>query len=191
MSGTSDNARVWTDGSVAVGEDLDVVLPDDIVTALAAGFHDLGLLTEDGFTDTTSYGTNDDKFAYGGQLVRQVRGKYKQTFKFAAMENNGLVYQLRNPGSTSETAGGLTTNTVKVPTKTSLFLPFVITLQDGDINRRRIIPKGQVFRDGDGTISDAEIELFGFEVVVIPDDQGVLYIDITDDPGAEVTVVLG
>lgn len=99
MAGTTTNPRVWFNADVYVAP-VGTAQPTDTTTALNAALKPLGLLSEDGMTETRG-DTTDDKYAWGGILVRTTRSKHKRTFKVAALENNSTVFALVNPGSTS------------------------------------------------------------------------------------------
>lgn len=182
MAGDTDNPRVWVNADVLTAP-LNSTPPDDIDTPWDAAFETLGLLSEDGMVEARTESVND-KYAYGGILVRTTRSKHKRTIKVTALENNPVVYDLVDPGSTAESTAGVTTRTVVVPQPNRRM--FGIETIDGDIVRRRVIASGEVIEVGNITTSDEEIEMFELTINIYPDADGVLYTDITNDPQAEI-----
>ncbi len=181
MAGDTANARVWLMGDVYVAP-TDAVAPTDVASALDSDFEALGLLSaDDGLTESREE-TITDHHAWGGILVRTTRSKHMRTFTVTALEDNAVLFDLLNPGSEVSTDGDTTTRTVKTPTTARK--SFVIETHDGDITRRRYIPTGEAFPDGDVQANEEGIETRGVLIKVYPDSDGVLFHDITDDPQA-------
>lgn len=180
MAGDTDNPRIWGGGDVYVAP-VGTPAPTNIATALNAGFKPLGLLDESGMVESRDE-TITDYWAWGGILVRTTRSKHKRTIKVTALESNPVVYDLVNPGSDETESGSISTRTVKVPTANPK--AFVIETTDGDITRRRYIPRGEVLEVGDITAADEEMEMFELTITVYPDADGVLWKDISDDAQA-------
>lgn len=180
MAGSTENPRIWLNADVYVA-DYGTAGPTDIATDWPAGFEPLGLLSQDGMTETRDETVNDH-FAWGGILVRTTRSNHKRSFTVIALEDNPVVFGLVNPGSEAATVGDITTRTVKVPGVD--VRAFGLELRDGDITRRRVIPRGEVVAVGDITRSEAAMEMYELTINVYPDGEGVLYLDITDDPQA-------
>jgi len=181
MAGDIDNPRIWLNADVYVA-DPGTAAPTGVADAWPAGWEPLGLLSQDGMTETREQEVTDH-FAWGGILVRTTRSNHKRTIVVTALEDNPVVFGLVNPGSESETVGGITTRTVKVPGKDPR--AFGLELRDGDITKRRIIPRGEVVTVGEVTRSEDEMEMWELTINVYPDADGVLYTDITDDPQAD------
>ncbi len=180
MAGDIDNPRVWVNADVYVGP-TDATAPDDIDTPLDTDFEALGLLGEDGMTESRDE-DKTDHYAWGGILVRTTRSKHKRTIKVIALEDNPVVFDLVNPGSDVETVGDVTTRTVKTPQPNKK--SFVFETTDGDITRRLYVPTGEVLDVGDIESSDSAMTQKELTVTVYPDSDGVLYIEITNDPQA-------
>lgn len=179
MAGDTANPRIWLGADVFVAP-VGTTAPTDLTTALNASFKALGLLSEDGMTESREQ-DSEDKHAYGGLLVRTVRSKHKRTIKVTALEDNLVVWGLVNPGSTAATASGVTTRTVKVPSASDP-RAWVLELVDGAVKKRRAIPKGEVVEVADVTISDSEISMYELTIVVYPAADATLYKDIDNDP---------
>lgn len=183
MAGDTGNPRIW-EGADAYAAPLGTTAPTDVSTAWAVGWLPLGLLSEDGASESRDQDMTDH-YAWGGILVRTTRSKHKRTITITALEDNLTVFGLVNPGSTAVTATGTTTRTVKVPTSDPR--AFGLELRDGDVKKRRVIPRGEVVEVGEVSLSDSEMTAFELTINVYPDSSGVLYMDITDDPQAVVT----
>lgn len=182
MAGDTSNPRVWANADVFTAA-LGTTPPSDIATAWGGAWDDLGLMSEDGFTESAADAV-DDKYAYGSILVRTTRSKHKRAIKVYALEDNPTVFGLVNPGSTAVSAGGITTRGIHVPATNRR--AFGLELRDGDITKRRIIPSGEIMNVGDIKIADTELEVKELDITIYPDSTGLLYIDITDDPQAVV-----
>src|SRR6478609_8963943 len=101
MSGNTANARLWTDADVWVASSLATANPADGNTPFGAGWNLLGLLDgDDGIPETRDEDT-DDKYAWGGILVRTSRAHFKLTKSFSALEDNAYTRSLLWPGSTT------------------------------------------------------------------------------------------
>src|SRR5690348_2268625 len=99
MAGDPANPRIWVGADVYVAP-LGSTAPTDVTTVLNASFVAIGLLSDDGITESRDQDSTDH-YAYGGQLVRTSRSKFKRTFEVTAIEDNKTVWQLLNPGSTA------------------------------------------------------------------------------------------
>lgn len=182
MAGTVANPRIWLLGDVYAGA-VGTTAPTDTSTSLNAAFKALGLLSEDGVTESRDEDVTDH-FAWGGILYRTTRAKHKRTFKVMCLEDNQYVFDLVNPGSTDSTATGTTTRTVKVPTSNPM--AFVIELTDGAYIARKSIPRGEVIEVGDVVYGEADAAMRELTIAVYPTSAGVLYTEITTDPAAAV-----
>src|SRR5687768_10959035 len=105
MAGDVANPRIWTNADVYTAP-LGTTAPTDVAAAWGAGWDPVGLLAEDGLTESRDSDSNDF-YAWGGTLIRTVRSKHKRTFTVTALEDSHLVWELTNPGSTAATATGI------------------------------------------------------------------------------------
>lgn len=184
MSGDIENIRVGA-GSEIFSAPLDATAPTDLDSALDAAFEGVGLIGEDGVSNAREQ-SSDDKYAMGRNglvLVRTVRSKKKESFKFVLLENTDLAFRLKNPGSASENLGGGVTKrtyVVEQPDRRS----WVVEILDGDIITRRYYPTAEIVEVGE--VKDADSELAGPEVTVnvYPDADGVKFYEFTNDPAA-------
>ena len=174
------NPRIWTDADVYVA-DVGSTAPTDTATAWAAAWEAVGLLSEDGLSEARD-DDETDHFAYGSILVRTTRSKHKRTMVVTVLEDNPVVFDLVNPGSTAATATGTTTRTVKVPQPNPK--AFGLELRDGDVTMRRVIPRGEAFVSADVEVTDSAMRQYELTINVYPAADGTLYIELTDDPQA-------
>lgn len=181
MAGDISNPRFWVNADVYVAN-VGTTAPTDVSAAWGAGWDNVGLLTEDGMTESRNEDVADH-YAYGGILIRTTRAKHKRTLAFGALEENDVVFGLVNPGSTrGAPASGVVTATIKVPGPNPK--AFGLELRDGPIIKRRFIPKGEVVAVADTTISDNAPVSFGLTVNIYPASDGTLYYDVSNDPQA-------
>lgn len=184
MAGSPDNPRLWLGADLWVaplGTELPAALSDPMTKVDA--WKAVGLLSEDGASESRDEDSNDF-YAWGGKLIRTQRSKHKRTITITALEDNPVVFDLVNPGSSAATSGDVTTRTVKVPK--SQIQSFVLELHDGDITKRRHIPRGEVTEVGEVTLSESDLQAYELTVTIYPDADDVLYLDVTDDPQAVV-----
>lgn len=182
MAGDTANPRVWINADVFTAP-TGSTAPTDTTAGLDVAWEALGLLSEDGATEQRG-DTIDDKYAWGSILVRTTRSKHKRTIKVIALEDNPVVFGLLNPGSDAASVSGVTTRNVHVPGPNRV--AFILETSDGDIIRRRVIPTGEIMAVADVLMSDSELTKYELDITVYPDADGILYIDITDDPQAVV-----
>lgn len=180
MAGDTDNPRIWVNAD-AYTAPLGSTQPTDTTTAWDAAWDALGLLSDDGATESRNEDSTDH-YAWGGVLVRTTRSKHKRTMVITALEDNDVVFDLVEPGSTAVTAGGVTTRTVMVPIPNIRM--FGLELVDGTVTKRRVIPRGEVTSVGDIALQDSDMTAYELTISIYPDGDGVLYYDITDDPQA-------
>lgn len=182
MAGDTDNPRIWEGADFYVG-DVGATAPTDVTSDWGADWDPIGLIDEDdGVVQTRDQDVNTH-YAYGGILVRTTRSKHRRQIKVTALEDSALVFGLVNPGSTSDTAGGVTTRTVMVPV--SDLRAFGAELRDGGITSRLIIPRGEVVEVGDQEAHDDNMTTYPLTIDIYPDADGVLFYELTDNPAAE------
>lgn len=176
MAGDANNTRVWQTADVYTAV-LGTALPTDTSTALAAAWKLIGLLNGDeGITESRDEDT-DDKYAWGGILVRTVHSHHKRSFNFTAFETNDNVFALVNPGSAVPTVATLTrTSIVKVPVYTPQAM--VIELTDGARKKRITCTRVETAEIGDREIAEQDLESWPVTVNVIPNTSSVLYTEI-------------
>lgn len=166
MSGNTENARLWADADVYIGEDLTAANPADVSTAFGATWGLVGLLNgEDGFTEAREEETSDH-YGWGGILIRTARRNFKLTKKFSALEDNAITRALLWPGSAA--------GQIIVPRPIPVKLAF--ETRDGDKIRRLITKRYAVITvDGDVTENESDLTKYELLATIYPDATGVLF----------------
>jgi hypothetical protein len=180
MAGDTANPRVWVNADVYVAP-VGTAGPTNTSTALIAAWLPVGLLSEDGMTEAREDDV-DDKYAWGGILVRTTKSRHKRSFAVTVLEDNKVLRGILNPSGSSVTATGVTTRVVKVPGPD--VRAWVIELKDGTIIKRIHIPRGEVVEVGERTFSDSELSMVELTINVLPASDGTLYNEITNDTQA-------
>lgn len=183
MAGDVNNPRIWEGADVYVAP-YGTSGPTDVSTDWSASWEPLGLLSEDGMSESRDQDSTDH-YAYGGILVRTTRSKFKRQLKVTCLEDNPTVWGLVNPGSSSNTVGGLTTRQVKNPTKNVIALGFEVA--DGDVITRRIVARCELTNIGEVKFADSDMTGYELTFTIYPVSD-LLYTDITNDAQAAPSV---
>lgn len=179
----ADNVRRTSSGGVRVAP-IGTTAPADLVTAYAAGWLELGWLSEDGITETPNQDVTEFK-GLGGVTVRKVISSSETTFQFTIIERNGPTWDLYYPGSTRTTAAGITTLIVKSPVADPR--AFAFDVLDGAANHTRIeVPKGEISERGELVFKSDEMEAYQFTMTCYPAADGETYRKITNDAAVAV-----
>jgi hypothetical protein len=165
--------RAYQNGSVSVtGYGVTgTALPTDATTGLIAAYKDVGTITDDGITDSTSQDSTDFYSWQGNTLVATLLGQYNKTFKFAASETNGQTLALLYPGSTLTQTGTGVTVAEKPPVKDVRTWVFHGISDSGKL-QRVVIPLGQVSERGDLVWSSKDLTVYEFTVKCFVDASG-------------------
>lgn len=157
-----------------------VTLPTNATSSLSGSFSEVGAITEDGVTDTSSLEFNDIYMWQGNTLAVSLPGQNSQTFKFAAMEMNLTTVGLAFPGSTiTQVTGGLTI-AQKPPVRD--LRTWVFHGIDGTKIQRIVVPSGQVTERGDVVWSSADVTVWEWTVTCYVDASGnIAYRYIVDN----------
>jgi len=181
MSGDTSNTSLWTGADVYVGPEDATTGPTDLTTSWASDWLAAGLLDgAEGFTEGRD-GDSSEFYAWGGILTRRTSSKHKRTFKFVALEDNDVTFQLVNPGSTRTSAAGVRTGTIKVPQAGARFA-IGFEVRDGDKVKRRIAKRAEVTDVGEIKESEEDQTVYEITVVLFPDADGTLYTTVETDP---------
>lgn len=179
MAGNTKETALWQGADIYIAPE-GTAGPTDTETAWASEWNLVGLLDgEEGITEERDQDTNE-YYAWGGILYRRTSSKHKRTFKFVALEDNDVVFQLVNPGSERSSNGGLRTSTVKVPTASRFAVG--METRDGDKIKRRIIGHAEVSEIGEIKESEEDPTVYEITVVVFPETDGTLYTTVETDP---------
>ena len=158
-------------GAVSVGA-TSLTLPTAADTSLAAGFTNLGYISEDGAKNTNSPSSSNIK-AWGGDTILTTQEEKTDTWKFKLIEVLNVnvlsyVYGANNVSGTLAT--GIT---VKANSDEAVEQAIVIDmiLRDAAI-KRVVIPNGKITEMAE--ISYRDNEAIGYEVTVmaLPDSSG-------------------
>ncbi|MGO4251240.1 hypothetical protein AB4Y81_03145 [Paenarthrobacter sp. TAF1] len=182
MAGDAKNTALWTGADVFIAPE-STAGPADVTAAWAVAWKAVGLLDgEDGITEGRE-GDSSEHYAWGGMLFRRTASKHKRTFKFVALEDNDVVFQLVNPGSTRTVATGVRTGKIKAPQAGARFaVGFEVT--DGGKKKRRFAKSAEVIEVGEIKESETEPTIYEITVVVYPESDGTLYTTVEKDPAA-------
>ncbi|MFD5676111.1 Ig-like domain-containing protein [Streptomyces sp. NPDC127040] len=166
MAGDPLKANLWTDADVYISTNLSATLPANASTAFGVDWDLVGLLDgDDGFPESRDEDT-DDKFAWGGILVRTSRNHFKLTKSFTALEDNDTTFPLLWPGSTD--------SQIIVPRPAKVLIAF--ETREGDKVRRLISANyAEISLDGDHGENETDLESMTFVATIYPTGGGVLF----------------
>ena len=161
--------RSYQNGEVSAGNyGATPALPTDATTPLnAALYTGVGLLTDDGVTESSSQ-DYEKKYAWqGGALIATLPGPFEKSFKFAAVQQTLFNLGLQMPGSTiTQTAYGVSI-AEKAPTIDKRV--WVLHAISGGILQRIVCPAGQITERGDVVWSFNDITVYEWTVELFPD----------------------
>lgn len=165
--------RAYTDGAVythAVGAS--ITAPTDASTALDIDFTEIGAVSEDGITESTSQDRTDVFIWQGATLARRIPGQFSKTFTFAAAETSIFNLKLMYPGSTVATTGEGASVAEKAPATD--IRAWVLHGTDGSTRKQRIyLPQAEITERGDVVWSSGEITVYEFTLSAYVDTNGV------------------
>ncbi|MFW3473660.1 hypothetical protein ACN24M_20550 [Streptomyces microflavus] len=166
MAGDPTKANLWTDADVYVSFDLSATLPADASTPFGPEWHLVGLLDGDeGFPENREE-DSDDKFAWGGILVRTSRNHFKLTKSFTALEDNETVRRLVWPGSTE--------TKIKVPVPEKCKVAFE-TREGEKVRRLGTSLYAECSLDGDHGENETDLESATIVATIFPNAQKELF----------------
>ncbi|MFT2014591.1 Ig-like domain-containing protein [Streptomyces sp. 796.1] len=166
MAGDPTRANLWTDADVYISTNLTAALPADAETPFGVDWSLVGLLDGDeGFPESRDEDT-DDKFAWGGILVRTSRQHFKLTKSFTALEDNATTFSLLWPGSTA--------TRIKVPRPARVKVAFE-TREGSKVRRLVTSLYAEVALDGDHGENETDLEAATFACTIFPTADGYLF----------------
>ncbi len=161
--------RSYQNGEVSAGfANATPTLPTDATSPLSTlDFTGVGLLTDDGVTESSGQ-DYERKYAWqGGALIATLPGPFEKSFKFAAVQQSIFNLGLQMPGSTiTQTAYGVSI-AEKAPTIDKRV--WVIHGISGGILQRIVCPSGQITERGDVVWSFNDITAYEWTVELFPD----------------------
>lgn len=180
MAGNTANTFAFEDAPDLYVADVGTTAPTTLAASFGVGWTAVGLLGEDGLTVSRDQETTD-AFAWGSILMRTLKKNHKLTFQVVLMEDNATTFGLIYPGSTTATASGIDTRTVKVPT--SNIKAFGFDLKDGGASVKRIIiPTAEVTEVGDIVYSDGAVTGYAATITAYAAADGTWFKDIVATP---------
>jgi hypothetical protein len=129
-------------------------------TAVTTGFVALGLIGEDGLSETADRSTDQIR-AWGGSLARTVQIEYGLSYTFQFITTNKAVLEeVHGVDNVTVTPGvdpafdelAIAVNNKQLPVK-----PYMFEVKDGDNRIRIVIPNGQITAVGGVTYSHNDI----------------------------------
>lgn len=166
MAGDPTKASLWTDADVYVGP-LDAENPDTVDDPFSSDWGLVGLLDGDeGFGESRDEDT-DDKYAWGGILVRTSRAHFKLTKSFTALEDNLTTRSLIWPGSTD--------TQLIVPRPARVKIAFE-TREGAKVKRLITAQYGEVSVDGDITENETDLTSYSLVATIFPTSGKVLFL---------------
>lgn len=200
MAGTSENVRIWDTIDFYAGPE-GTTMPDAaaladpsaeaVAAALDPALEPVGYVDQEDAVSRERTSEDKDHYALGNVLVRRTSSKPKTQLSFTALENTDLVFNLANPGSESESAGGVTTRTVRPKNLGQAIRAVVVVKRDGDIVELECIPRAQITSSGTSQESDSDMdgEPLTLDYLASTDEGGRTFYstEITNDPAAEVS----
>lgn len=165
MAGDPTNASLWTDADVYVGP-LTAPDPATIDDPFSSDWGLVGLLDGDeGFSESRDE-DKDDKYAWGGILVRTSRAHFKLTKSFTVLEDNATTRSLIWPGSTE--------TQIIVPKPARIKLAF--ETREGDTVKRLITAQyAEVDLDGDVQENETDLTAYSLVATIFPTSAKVLF----------------
>ena len=152
--------RVAVTGAVSVGPTT-AAAPTGTASALT-GFTDLGLVSEDGVTETRDRSTDDIKEWQGGATIRTVVTEGTLSYKLTLLETSKATVEAFY-GVTSVQAAS-EGNLVIIPTATGGRKSWVIDVVDGGELLRCYVPEGEVTEVGDKVYVNGDA--IGYEITI-------------------------
>ena len=151
-----------------------VTLPTDADSTLT-GFTALGLIGEDGLTETADRSTEQIR-AWGGSLARVVQTEYGLSYTFQFLETTPDVLReihgADNVESDTTTTPGVESLAVLLNQGVLPNRVFVFEMKDGDARIRIVLPNAQITAVGDTNYTHGDALRYEVTVTAYPDESG-------------------
>lgn len=171
MARNYDNVHIYSDEESAVYvADKGTTAPTGL-EAPAAGWTEVGWLSEDGISLDRSEDATTFRAFQGATVVKRKTTSVEDTFTFQCLEENavvlGLVYKGEAPTVTGTGAAAVAEYNVTNQTRQD-DRAFVIDLVDGEVTKRYVIPVASVTT---GTVahSSADLTVYEFTGTIVGD----------------------
>lgn len=146
-------------------------LPVDADTALDPAYVALGLVGEDGVTETADRSTEQIR-AWGGSLARVVQTEFGLSYTFQLLDTTATVLREIH-GDDNVTVDTATVGVEKIAVELNKNpLPekvYAIEVKDGDRKVRIVIPRGQITAIGDVTYVHSDVIRYELTISCYPD----------------------
>lgn len=158
---------VAVDGIVSTAP-IGTAAPTSAVSTLNAAFKDLGFVTEDGVTETTSQSTEVLRAWQKSTRVRTLITEGEVTYQFTLMQTNADTVAFYYGGTVDDSDGSIVID----PTAERPRISFNLDIIDGDNIIRAYAPNAQVTEVGDQVYAAGEA--VGYEVTVVCSDDDTI-----------------
>jgi hypothetical protein len=162
---TLANIRIYGDDQSAVYVGPKGTTLPTTLAAPAAGFADLGWLSEDGTEITRETSSSDFTAWQGGTIVRSKVSGVKDTIKVTCLEETAITLGLYYPGATSATATGVTTLTIPGGSKSNE-KALVVDFLDDTVTKRYAIPRAEVTSVGAVAQKNTDMTMYEFTFTI-------------------------
>jgi hypothetical protein len=150
--------RAYTNGAVYTTTGSTATAPTDASTALHANFHEVGAISEDGISESTSQDRTDVFIWQNNTLARRIPGQTTKTWTLAASETNLITLGVQFAGSTiTQTSEGVS---IAEKAPGTDIRQWVLHGIDGTDLQRIYIPLGEVTERGDVVWSAGGITVY-------------------------------
>lgn len=142
-------------------------LPTDTSTALNAAFlaRNVGLIADDGVTQSIGNDTTDVRSWQLNQIVRTLVSNTKVTYQFTMLETSSI--------SLETYYGNFSSSSFQVTGEQGIRQSWVIQVDDDGNAIRIVIPDGQVTERGDTVFSSTDVLRYPVTITAYPDSSGV------------------
>ena len=150
------------------------VLPTS-ASGITTGFVALGLIGEDGLSETADRSTEMVR-AWGGSVVRTIQTEFGLSYTFQFIETNPAVLrEVHGVGNVTATPGtapaydelAIAINKNQLPIK-----PYLFEVKDGENRIRIVIPNGQITSVGGVTYSHNDLIRYEVTLTCYADESG-------------------
>lgn len=179
------NAKPKVDGAIfsaplTTGQ---AALPTDASTALANAYKELGYISDDGWSNDSSYSSDEIK-AWGGDTVLTYKSESNDNFTFKLIETLNPDVAKAVYGDSNVTVAD---NKISLIKKTSEDTPercwVIDSILRGGVIKRTVIPQGKISSMEEITYADEEVVGYEVTVTAMPynsnNDQDEVYTGIT------------
>ncbi|MET0416061.1 MAG: hypothetical protein ABW022_08575, partial [Actinoplanes sp.] len=163
--------RAYTNGAVYTTDpNVSATAPVDAGTGLHANFKEVGAISEDGITESTSQDRTDVYIWQNNTLARRIPGQFNKQWVLAASETNMMTLGVQFAGSTiTQTAEGVS---IAEKAPTTDIRQWVLHGIDGNDAQRIYVPLGEVTERGDVVWSAGGVTVYEWTLTAYVDGSG-------------------